>query len=253
MCRWPSTTSVIDTPRTGRRTALTRLRTRLRLRPRCYLLSRLLLTALLGAASAWGQNVSLAGSLGNDKALLMIDGQPRMLAVGASSQGVTLRRLADGQAVVEVAGRSITLTLGAAPARLDGGVGGGKGGPAVDSEIVLPIGPGGHFQGAGMINGKPVQFLVDTGATTIALSQSEANRIGLDWKRGKPALSTTANGPVPVYLINLTSVRLGTVEVANVEAVVLPSDMPVVLLGNSFLGRFTMRRDSDVMRLVKKP
>ena len=58
---------------------------------------------------------------------------------------------------------------------------------------------------------------------------------------------------MPVYIINLTSVRLGPVEVANVEAVVLPSDMPMVLLGNSFLDRFTMRRDSDVMRLAKKP
>ena len=241
---------MIDTPRAGRRAALLRLRIRLA--------ARLLITAALGAAPAWGQNVSLAGSMGNDKALLMIDGHPRMLALGASSQGVTLRRLADGQAVVEVAGRSITLTLGAAPARVDGdgrggGGGGGGGAPAGDSEIVLAMGPGGHFSGAGAINGKPVQFLVDTGATTIALSQGEANRIGLDWKRGKPAVSATANGPVPVYVINLTSVRLGTVEVANVEAVVLPSEMPMVLLGNSFLGRFTMRRDSDVMRLAKKP
>ena len=226
--------------------------------PLAGLLARLLFMASLGAAPAWGQNVSLAGSMGNDKALLMIDGHPRMLALGASSQGVTLRRLADGQAVVEVAGRSITLTLGAAPARVDGdgrggGGGGGGGAPAGDSEIVLAMGPGGHFSGAGAINGKPVQFLVDTGATTIALSQGEANRIGLDWKRGKPAVSATANGPVPVYVINLTSVRLGPVEVANVEAVVLPSEMPMVLLGNSFLGRFTMRRDSDVMRLAKKP
>ena len=110
--------------------------------------------------------------MGNDKALLMIDGQPRMLALGASSQGVTLRRLADGQAVVEVAGRRITLTLGAAPARVDGGVDGGRSGAALDSEIVLPIGAGGHFSGAGAINGKPVQFLVDTGATTIALSRA---------------------------------------------------------------------------------
>ena len=64
---------------------------------------------------------------------------------------------------------------------------------------------------------------------------------------------STANGPVPIYAVNLTSVRLGGVEVANVEAVVLPSEMPVVLLGNSFLGRFSMRQDGDVMRLVKRP
>ena len=207
-----------------------------------------LLAVHAGPTSA--QSVSLAGSMGSDKALLMIDGQPRTLTVGASSQGVLLRRLGDGQAEVEVAGRKRTLTLGAAPARVDG-----AGGIAVvgDTDIVLPMGQGGHFSGSGAINGRAVQFLVDTGATTVALSQSEANRIGLDWKRGKPGLSNTANGLVPVYAVNLTSVRLGGVEVANVAAVVLPSEMPTVLLGNSFLGRFSMRQDGDVMRLVKKP
>ena len=129
--------------------------------------------------------------MGSDKALLMIDGQPRMLTVGASSQGVTLRRLGDGQAEVEVAGRRLVLTLGASPARVDGA---GGGAPAADTDIVLPMGQGGHFSGSGAINGRAVQFMVDTGATTIALSQSEANRIGLDWKRGKPGLTHTANG-----------------------------------------------------------
>ena len=192
--------------------------------------------------------------MGSDKALLMIDGQPRTLTVGSSSQGVTLRRLADGQAEVEVAGRKLTLTLGAAPARVDGAGGAASAGSSGgDTDIVLPMGLGGHFSGSGAINGRAVQFMVDTGASTIALSQSEANRIGLDWKRGKPGLTHTANGLVPVYAVNLTSVRLGGVEVANVAAVVLPSEMPTVLLGNSFLGRFSMRQDGDVMRLVKKP
>ena len=146
-----------------------------------------------------------------------------------------------------MAGRILPLRLGAAPSRVGGA------GPVGDTTIVLPMGSGGHFNAAGAINGKPVNFMVDTGATTIALSQAEANRIGLDWKRGRPGMSSTANGPVPVYAVNLTSVRVGTVEIANVAAVVLPSDMPLVLLGNSFLNRFSMRRDSDVMRLERKP
>ena len=58
---------------------------------------------------------------------------------------------------------------------------------------------------------------------------------------------------MPVYAVNLTSVRLGGVELANVAAVVLPAELPMVLLGNSFLGRFSMRQDSDVLRLAKKP
>ena len=195
------------------------------------------------------QAVTLAGSMGADKALLVINGQPRMLALGSTAQGVTLRRVGDGQVDVEVGGRTVTLLLGGAPARLAGD-------PALvptSNEIVLPMGTGGHLGGPGSINGRQVQFLVDTGATTVALSQAEANRIGLDWKRGKPGLTQTANGPVPVYAVNLTSVRLGGVEIANVAATVLPADMSMVLLGNSFLGRFSLRQDSDVMRLTKKP
>ena len=198
---------------------------------------------------ALAQSVSLQGSMGADRALLLIDGQAQIVAVGTSVRGVALRRLGDGEAEVEVAGQRRTLRLGAAPAR----VGRGEAAAGAGSAIVLPMGTGGHFSAAGSINGKPVNFLVDTGATSVALSQSEANRIGLEWKRGRPGLSHTANGTVPTYSINLTSVRVGDVEISNVAAVVLPSDMPQVLLGNSFLNRFNMRRDSDVMRLEKKP
>ena len=217
------------------------------MRRRADLLALLALLVLAGGAAA--QSVSLQGSMGADKALLVIDGQPQMLAVGASARGVMLRRLGDGEAEVEVAGQRRTLRLGAAPARL--GTGGAA--PGAGSAIVLPMGAGGHFNAAGSINGRPVNFMVDTGATTVALSQGEANRIGLDWKRGRPGMSQTANGTVPVYAVNLTSVRVGDVEIANVAAVVVPSEMPMVLLGNSFLNRFSMRRDSDVMRLEKKP
>ena len=207
---------------------------------------------LLGAlcAGAQAQSVSLQGSMGVDKALLMIDGNPQMLAVGASARGVTLRRLGDGEAEVVVGGRTQVLRLGGAPARM--GVGRGDASPSA-IEIVLPMGSGGHFSTQGSINGKVVNFMVDTGATSVAMGQAEANRIGLDWKRGRPGLTNTANGAVPTYIINLTSVKVGAVEVANVAAVVLPNDMPMILLGNSFLNRFTMRRDADVMRLEKKP
>jgi aspartyl protease family protein len=120
-------------------------------------------------------------------------------------------------------------------------------------EIVLPAGPGGHFFGDGRINGRPVRFLVDTGATAIAMSQSEAERLGLPWRSGLRGMAHTANGPVPSTLVMLASVRLGEVEVFNVAAIVVPAAMDHVLLGNSFLERFQMRRENDVMRLEKKP
>ena len=194
-------------------------------------------------------SVALAGSMGADKALLVIDGQTVLLALGASRQGVTLRSLRDGQAEIEVAGQRQWLVLGATPTRLAGP----GPAPASSSRIVLPMGPGGHFSGQGQINGRTVQFMVDSGATTVALSQAEARRIGLDWQRGQPAMTVTANGPVPAHAVVLSSVRLGGVELANVAALVLPFEMPVVLLGNSFLGRFTMRQDADLLQLDKKP
>lgn len=211
------------------------------------------LAAALGLA-AWSalaaaQSVSLAGSLGAGKALLLIDGAPQVLAVGAAARGVTLRRVGDGQAEVELAdGQRLLLRLGAAPQAL-GGAPAASGG----SSIVLPLGPGGHAMAEGTINGRSVQFMVDTGATTVALSQREATRIGLDWQRGQRAVTQTANGPVPIHALTLSAVRIGGVEVANVAAVVLPADMPMVLLGNSFLSRFTLRQDGDTLRLEKKP
>ena len=211
--------------------------------------ARVALALLTVAANAQSPQVTLAGSLGQTKALLLIDGHPQTLAVGASARGVTLRSVSEGQAEVLVAGQLLLLRPGVAPSRVGGnGVVAGTG-----TEIVMAAGPGGHFSATGAINGKPVQFMVDTGATTVALSQAEASRIGLDWRRGRPGLSLTAGGPVPIYAINLTSVRVGDVELSNVAAVVLPAEMPVVLLGNSFLNRFARRRDNDVMRLDKKP
>ncbi len=206
----------------------------------------LALIPLLAALPLAAQNVTFSGSLGSTKALLVIDGQPHTLAVGASARGVTLRRVGDGEAEIEVDGRPTVLRLGA-PARL------GAAGPQVGgTTITIPMGPGGHFSSVGTINGKSVQFLVDTGATTVAMSQAEATRLGLDWQRGRRGLSQTAGGVVPIHGISLTSVKVGGVEVFNVDAVVLPAEMPMVLLGNSFLSRFSMRRDADVMRLEKK-
>jgi aspartyl protease family protein len=199
----------------------------------------LALAPLLAAA----QSVQLSGQMGS-KALLVIDGQPTTLAVGESRRGVTLKSIDDRGAVVEWGGRSSTLTVGGAPASVGGGGPGGGG-----RQIVLSAGPGGHFMAQGAINGRAVRFMVDTGATTVALGRSEAERLGVDWKRGEPVNMGTAGGVVQGHRLTLTAVTVGDVTLANVEAVVMPAAMPFALLGNSFLSRFQMRRDNEVMRL----
>jgi len=110
----------------------------------------------------------------------------------------------------------------------------------------------GHFFSGGSINGKSVRFLVDTGATTVGIGQGEAERLGLDYKKGAQSLSGTAAGIVPVYRVSLGAVRIGDVQLYDVEATVLPSQMPFILLGNSFLNRFQMKRENDKLTLDKR-
>lgn len=212
-------------------------------------LAVLCLLLLVGAAAS-AQTVSMSGRLG-DKALLMIDGSPRTLAVGSAVQGVKLVSVTADASVVELDGKRFSVPLGGAQVNL-GGAGGG-GGDAGGTRIVLTAGPGGHFVTGGAINGQAVQFLVDTGATTVSMSQVEADRIGLKYRQGRVGMANTANGAVPVHRINLTSVRVGDVTVYSVDALVVPAQMPYILLGNSFLTRFQMKRENDVMTLERRP
>jgi aspartyl protease family protein len=201
--------------------------------------------ALLGIGGARGQTVAFNGSLGSKAALLMIDGEPRTVAVGSNVGSVKLLALGDGQATVEVAGRRQTLLLGASPGR----VGDARAGAGSGRQIVLSSGPGGHFIANGSINGLSTQFLVDTGATAVAIAQSEAERLGLKFREGRRVMTQTANGTVPAHLLQLALVRIGDVEVRNVDAIVVPGQMSHILLGNSFLTRFQMRRENDLMTL----
>ena len=203
-----------------------------------------LLCALAAAAQA--ESVAFSGMLG-DKALLIINGQAHGVAVGATVEGVKLVRIDGTVAQIESGGKTQTLRLGGT-AVVAGDTGGGGGG----SRIVLPVGAGGHYTGMGSINGHPVQFLVDTGATVVSMGADEAVRLGLDPNDSTSAVTMTANGAVSVRRLTLARVTVGDVTVYNVEAVVGPQSMPFVLLGNSFLSHFQMRSDSSTLVLEKK-
>ncbi len=196
----------------------------------------------LAAAQPAPSQVQLNGMLGSRAALLLIDGEPRTVQVGSSAKGVTLLSLEDGRAVVEIGGRRQSLVLGAAPGRIVSST-------PVPRHIVMAMGPGGHYTTLGTINGQVTSFLVDTGATSVAMSQIEAERLGIRFVNGKRIATQTANGVVPAYMIQLVSIRIGEVEVRDVTAIVIPGQMNDVLLGNSFLNRFQMRRENDVMTL----
>lgn len=199
--------------------------------------------AVFACASAWAQLVVLSGRMG-EKALLVVDGQPYTVAVGQTVAGVKLLRWDGDVAQVERGGRNYPMRVGETPVLL--GVAPPR---SAAREIVLTAGSGGHFTAGGSINGKQVRFMVDTGATLVSLGKDDADRLGIDLSNARRGSTQTANGPVPVWLVTLNSVRVGEVELTNVGAAVLPQPMPMVLLGNSFLSRMSMKRDNDVMRL----
>jgi aspartyl protease family protein len=214
---------------------------------RAFLARAALLAAIFSCTAAAAQSVALQGMLGA-RALLIVDGSaPKTVAPGETFKGVKVVSTSGDLAVVEIKGRQHTLRVGEAPASV-GGASSGPGG----ARIVLTAGSGGHFMTQGSINGKAVQFMVDTGATNIGIGAADAERIGIDYKSAPMGRGNTANGVVNVWRVKLASVRIGDVEVNEVDCLVLPMSMPFVLLGNSFLTRFQMKRENDVMVLERR-
>lgn len=205
-----------------------------------------LMIAVQASAQNVAQNVALSGSFG-DKAVLVIDGVPRTLAAGATVQGVKLVSVGNGGAVVEIAGQRRTLAIGGSPVNLGGARSAGGA-----TTVVLSAELGGHFYSSGSINGQAVTFLVDTGATFVSLGAEQARALGVDYAKGQRGTSNTANGTISVYKVKLDSVRVGDVQLYDVDALVSQQPMPVVLLGNSALVRFQMRRDNETLTLTKR-
>jgi aspartyl protease family protein len=199
------------------------------------------------SAPAPALSVTLAGMLGN-RALLVVNGSPpKSVSAGDTHQGVKVISTSGDQAIVEQAGKRITLRVGEAPVAVGGNTSSGRG-----TRIVLQASSGGHFMAQGTVNGKAAIFMVDTGATSIAMSSADAERIGINYQAGQPIGISTANGSTRGFKVKLSSVRVGDVEVHDVDAVVSPQNMPFMLLGNSFLTRFQMMREADQMVLVKR-
>jgi aspartyl protease family protein len=205
---------------------------------------------LLQCACGGAADVNLNGVVGN-KALLVIDNaKPRWLAVGDSSpQGIKLISISGDTAVVEEGGKRQTLKLGESR-RLNAGAAATASG---NRSVKLNADGRGHFVTTGQINGQTVRFLVDTGASFVSLSSSEAKRLGLNYLEGDKATISTANGLVRSYKVKLDEVRLGDVTLNNVDGMVHADDsLPIVLLGMSFLNRMEMTRDGEQMVLKKR-
>lgn len=208
-------------------------------------LATLMASLLVAPSLAQAQAVALAGILGS-KALLVVDANPpKAVGAGDEYQAVKVLAVTKDEATIEVNGARRTLRLGEAPVSVGARGGSGK-------RIVLMADSRGHFVNTGTINGRVMQYMVDTGATTISIGRTDAERMGLNYQGGEPVRMNTANGVAQGWRMRLDSVRLGDVEVLGVEAIVTPQPMPYVLLGNNFLTQFQMTRLNDQMVLEKR-
>lgn len=198
--------------------------------------------------AALGQTVSLAGVLGGKALLIVNGGAPRGVAPGDTFQEVKVISAERDAATVEIGGKRLMLRMGDSPASV-----GARASAANGKQIVLTGDSQGHFFSQGSINGHLMQFMVDTGASSVAFSVAEAERMRLDYKAGQSVRMGTANGVTQGWRVRLPAIRVGEVEVYDVEAVVIPSAMPFALLGNTFLSRFQMTRNNDKMVLEKRP
>lgn len=191
--------------------------------------------------------VALAGVFPGKALLVINNGAPRSAGVGSTTaEGVRVIAV-DGQgATLEFDGRRHRLVVGehavsvATPA--------GAGSPS----IVIHGDSRGHFNVVGAVNGVEVRFLVDTGATSVALGRSDALRAGIEFTKGDPLTMQTANGLVRGWLVSLDRVSAGSVTLRNVPGVVVNAEMPYVLLGMSFLNRMDMRREGTALYLRQR-
>ena len=198
----------------------------------------------LSCTSAWPASVSVVG-LFKDKAIVSIDGgKPRTLSVGQTAQGVKLVAADSDGASFDVDGKRRALGMGQSFA----------GGAAMGERpnVSLTADARGHFAAAGSLNGYPVSFLVDTGATTIAIGAAEAQRIGLDYKAGPAVGVATAAGVVPAWRVTFNTVKVGGITVNQVDGMVVESGLDMPLLGMSFLNRMDMKRDGQTMTLTQR-
>jgi aspartyl protease family protein len=112
----------------------------------------------------------------------------------------------------------------------------------------------GMYSTVGSINGLPVNFLVDTGATQVAMNAAHARRLGIDHRvEGEPAMVTTASRVERAWAVRLDSVKVGEIELRNVAAMVLEGAQPeTILLGMSFLGQLQITNEGQLMTLRRK-
>jgi len=204
------------------------------------------LSLFLACGAAAAADVALVGVIGRSAAVLAVDGgDPKTVKIGQTWRGITVLEVEHDRATVDVEGKKRVLERG--QHYRSAATAGDRG------KALLAADSSGHFFADAIVNGLPLRFIVDTGATLIALPQREAERLGLNYRAGRASYTRTANGVVEVYVVKLDSVRIGGIDLHNVDATVhVGPGLDQALLGMSFLNRVQMQRDGGTMTLIQR-
>lgn len=207
----------------------------------------LILLAVL-AGQAMAEPVVRVVGLFPNAAVVNVDGQRTLLKVGQEGpMGLQLISADSRSAVLSINGRQQRMELSRDYNQ------GGYSTPE-KQRLIIARGRGGHYWINGSVNGSSMPFLLDTGASAVALNAVQARRLGIDFMAsGKPMQVTTASGVERGWQVTLRSVKVGAIEVLGVEAIVLEGNFPAdALLGMSFLNRIGWRQEQDALVLEAK-
>jgi aspartyl protease family protein len=185
-------------------------------------------------------------ALFNNKALLIVNGEQKLVRKGETFNGIKLlSSTSRGALIAFLDGQQKMLNINQS-------INHGFTKPD-KSKVTVYANKAGMFMIQGQINGYSTNFLLDTGATTVAISQTEADRLGLPYEASSRNYVSTASEVVPVWNIKLDHVTVGDISIANVDAVVLEGSQPhTPLLGMSFLQHLKLKRNGSVMTLEQK-
>ena len=206
----------------------------------------ILLVCLLGMYTALATpDVRVHGLFGKS-AVLVINGKQRLLKQGQTSpEGVTLISSGKSEAVLEVGGQRVTLGLSQ---HISSNFQAAK-----MAEVRIPRGHNGHYFVSGFINGRSVDFMVDTGASAVAININQAKALGIDYRNGQRIQMNTAGGVTDARDVVLNKLTIGNITLYNVRCIVNMGSFPTMaLLGNSFLSKVQMTENEGVLLLKKK-
>ena len=184
----------------------------------------------------------------SNKVVVAINGSaPQVLSAGQTKMGVKLLSADSESATFLIEGKQQTLKMGQAASVA------GSTGPTNNVSVSLYADKVGQFYGNLTINDASLKYVVDTGATTVALNSGDAKFAKIDYEKGERIAMSTANGVVNAYLVKLNTLKIGTITLYNVGAIVNEGGSPpVVLLGMTALNRLDMKRDNSILTLTKK-